>query len=74
MLLETLSKVHPDIPTYSHEFPKSLVYALPTEDCWSNKCSSCKDGKFFNFDLETASSLNWFQCEKRRNWQLQRKF
>ena len=58
MLLETLSKVHPDFPNYSHEFPKSLVCTLPTEDCWNNKCSSCKDKKIFNFDLETASLLN----------------
>ena len=58
LLLETLSKVHPDFPNYSHEFPKSLVCTLPTEDCWNNKCSSCKDKKIFNFDLETASLLN----------------
>ena len=67
MLLEALSKVHPDIPTYYHEFPKSFVCALPTEDCWNNKCSSCKDGKIFNFDLQTASLLNWFQWEKKTN-------
>ena len=45
MLLETLPKVHPNIPTYSHEFPKGLVCVLPTEDCWNNKCSSSKDSK-----------------------------
>ena len=66
ILLCCLSKVHPDI-LISHEFPKSLVCTLPTEDCWNNKCSSCKDGKFCNFDLETASLLNWFQWEKRTN-------
>ena len=53
------------IPIYSHEFPKSLVCTLPTEDCWNNKHSSCKDEKK-NFDFETVSLLNWFQWGKEQ--------
>ena len=45
LLLEMLSKVYPDIPIYSHEFPKSFVCTLPTKDCWNNKHSGCKDEK-----------------------------
>lgn len=58
MSLETLSKVHSDIPTYPHEFPKYLTCTLPTEDYWNNKYRSFKDRKILNFDLETVSLMN----------------
>ena len=65
MLMEALSKVHTDIPTYSHQFVKSLVCDPPTEQCWNNMCDECKDGKLFNFTFDGEVSIKWFQWEKQ---------
>ena len=65
MLLETLPKVHPNIPTYSHEFPKGLVCVLPTEVCWNNKCSSSKDSKSkYHYYIKQKQSKVLLEHEK----------
>ena len=63
MLLETLCKVHPDIPSYSSQFVARLVCAQPTEHCPNNVCHEWKDGKLFYYTSD--GSINRFQWEKR---------
>ena len=63
MLLETLCKVHPHIPSYSSQFVARFVCAQSTEHCPNNVCHEWKDGKLFYYTSD--GSINRFQWEKQ---------
>ena len=64
MLMEALSKVHTDIPTYSFQFAESHVCDQATKQCLNNMYHECKDGKLFNCTLNGEVSIKWFPWDQ----------
>ena len=64
MLMEALSKVHTDIPTYSFQFAESHVCDQATKQCLNNMYDECKDRKLFNCTLNGEVSIKWFPWDQ----------
>ena len=47
LLLEGLHKKSTSVPTYSSEFPNTVICDNPTDLCWLNKCPLCNDAQIF---------------------------
>lgn len=69
LLLESLHQKFPEIiPLYSSEFIDSCVCDATNEECMSENCENCRDGKLFHANItdkigEAAldEELKWFQ-------------
>lgn len=78
LLLERLHKFDTIFPKYHSNLPLSWVCDDLTDDCWFNRCQSCKDSKLFlsvypppqslsNEDEDSEDVINWYQWGKCLN-------
>ena len=73
--LEVLDKIFavPTISAYSHKVPVTFLCDKVQQECWSNKCASCSDGRGFQrrykpgeYDNKPVTWCVWKQTESER--------
>ncbi|XP_071943945.1 uncharacterized protein [Antedon mediterranea] len=64
--VDALHKVCRTFPSYTHDFPASLLCETVTEKCWLNECSSCKDAEGFKQKYQLI--LDEDACENESSW------
>ena len=59
--INALHDTSPEFPADSYNLPQQLLCQEPTQECWLNQCSKCKDGTGFrsHFKYETAGA-SWY--------------
>lgn len=72
--IDSLHKVSPCVPSYSHDFPATLLCKSPNRKCWTNQCDECNDASGFkrNYTLDEVANddITWHVRKKGEDGRL----
>ena len=72
--IDALHKVSPTVPSYSHDFPATLLCKSPNRKCWMNQCDKCNDASGFqsNYTLDDVADdgITWHVWKKGEDGRL----